>query len=183
MPLSDPAPREPIHTRRIECRGYRREDGLWDIEGEVHDSKTYGFDNSDRGRVEAGEPVHHMWLRLTVDDELNIHRAEAASDAFPFAICPDITPNFARLEGLRIMPGWTREVRRRLGGVHGCTHLVELLGPVATTAYQTIFPSKERKERADPNRKKPGHLDTCHALASDGPVVKSHWPEFYTGDR
>ena len=30
--------------------------------------------------------------------------------------------------------------------------------------------------------KKPGHLDTCHALATDGPVVEEHFPEFYTGD-
>jgi hypothetical protein len=28
---------------------------------------------------------------------------------------------------------------------------------------------------------KPPILDTCHALASDGPVVKRFWPAFYTG--
>ena len=33
MPLPESALREQLHTRRIECRGYRREDGLWDIEG------------------------------------------------------------------------------------------------------------------------------------------------------
>jgi hypothetical protein len=31
MPLSDPAPRQLAHTRAIECKGYERADGLWDI--------------------------------------------------------------------------------------------------------------------------------------------------------
>jgi hypothetical protein len=30
MPLTPAASRTPIHHRRIDCRGYRREDGLWD---------------------------------------------------------------------------------------------------------------------------------------------------------
>ena len=33
MPLPAPAPRTLKHTRAIECTGYEREDGLWDIEG------------------------------------------------------------------------------------------------------------------------------------------------------
>ncbi len=38
MPLSPPAAsREHIHTRVVECRGYRRDDGLWDIEGHITD--------------------------------------------------------------------------------------------------------------------------------------------------
>ena len=28
---------------------------------------------------------------------------------------------------------------------------------------------------------RPRFLGTCHALASDSPVVKERWPEFYTG--
>ena len=29
--------------------------------------------------------------------------------------------------------------------------------------------------------KKPRLLDSCHALASDSPVTKAEWPQFYTG--
>ncbi len=86
MPLSPPAPREHMHTRHIECRGYRREDGLWDIEGHITDVKTYSFKNQWRGEIASGEPVPEMWLRLTVDDELLIHAAEAATDAGPFQV-------------------------------------------------------------------------------------------------
>ena len=40
MPLSAPAARERLHTRQIECHGYRRADGLFDIEGHSTDTKT-----------------------------------------------------------------------------------------------------------------------------------------------
>lgn len=197
MPLSPPVDREHIHTRSVTCTGHRRTDGLWDIEGHITDAKTYGFDNDWRGRVEPGMPVHDMWIRLTVTDELEIVAVEAVTDASPFQICPDITPNFQRLVGLRIRPGFTGTVRERLGGVQGCTHLVELLGPVATTAFQTIYPwlsnrrqtamkDEDRKPSAPmPAGKRPPLLDTCHAFASDGPVVRRYWPEHAkpAGDR
>ena len=83
-----------------------------------------------------------MWLRVTLDDNLLITNFEAATDASPYSICPDITKNFDRLKGITIGPGWRRLVQSRVGGVHGCTHLVELLGPIATSAYQTIFSKK-----------------------------------------
>ena len=40
MPLSPPVSRSPVHTRRIECRSYRRDDGLFDIEGHLTDRKS-----------------------------------------------------------------------------------------------------------------------------------------------
>lgn len=180
MPLSPPEPREYIHSRDIELRGYRRNDGLWDIEAHLCDTKTYSFPNRDRGEIRAGEPIHDMWLRVTIDDSYTIRDVEAATDAGPFSICGDITPAFEKLEGLTIGPGWIRQARQRVGGVHGCTHLLELLGPIATVSYQTLVRSTTQKAR-NPDRP-PRHLDSCHALDRTGPVVKAHYPEFYTGD-
>jgi hypothetical protein len=185
MPLSQPADRDPIHTRTVTCRGFRRKDGLWDIEGHITDVKTYAFGNEWRRSIEPGDPIHQMWIRLTVDDRLEVRAVEAVTDDSPYEVCPAIAPNFERLVGLRIGPGWTRAVKERLGGVQGCTHLVELLGPVATTAFQTVFPllSRERKERGetdDPARR-PVLLDTCHAFRSDGEIARKAWPRFYTG--
>ena len=87
MPLSKPQPRKHLHTRKIQCRGYKRDDGLWDIEGRIVDEKTYSFDNTDRGGVAAGEAVHHMEIRLTLDDDLVIKKAEASTEAAPYGIC------------------------------------------------------------------------------------------------
>lgn len=180
MPLTPPATREPLHTREVTCHGYRREDGLWDIEASLKDTKAYAFDNRYRGTVQPGEPVHEMWLRLTIDDDFKIHAVEAVTDQGPFPVCPAITPAFQRLVGLSIRPGWNKRVRGLLGGVHGCTHLVELLGPLATTAYQTIWPRRDSDRKNEGTR--PAILDSCHALRSDGEVVKEIWPRFYTGD-
>ena len=55
-------------------------------------------------RSHAGEPVHEMWLRLTIDDSMRIHEVEAVTDYGPFGMCPAITDNFKRLEGLTIGP-------------------------------------------------------------------------------
>jgi hypothetical protein len=192
MPLSPAVQREHIHTRFIDCRGYRRADGLWDIDGHLTDTKTYGFSNHFRGELPPGAPVHDMWLRLTVDDKLVIHAVEAVTEAGPYEVCPSIAPNFQRLVGLRIYPGFQKQVRDLLGGVQGCTHLVDLLGPLATTAYQTVFPyrAREYEQRVakgeiapQPTRRRPKLVDSCHAFASDGEVVKRYWPDFYTGIR
>ena len=49
VPLSQPVERELTHTRVVTCRGYRRADGLIDIEGRIVDTKPYRFRNRDRG--------------------------------------------------------------------------------------------------------------------------------------
>jgi len=51
MPLPDGSPRKHAHTRAIEYRGYEREDGLWDIEAHMTDTKTYEFRNDWRGQI------------------------------------------------------------------------------------------------------------------------------------
>lgn len=178
--LTKAAPRQLIHTRRILCHGYRRDDGLWDIEGSIEDTKTYSFANRDRNGIVAGEPIHLMWLRLTLDEDMRVHAAEAWTEAGPFAVCGAIVPAYAGLAGLVIGPGWRRQVLTKLGGVSGCTHLTELLlGPVTTTAMQTIMAARSRREGSGGGR--PTVIDTCHALAADGEIVARQWPQFHVG--
>ena len=191
MPLSSPVNRQLLHARNITCLGFYRDDGLWEIEGRLTDRKDYSFENENRGQVDAGEPVHDMWLRVTLNDNLLIINVEASTDASPYTICPDITKNFSRLKGITIGPGWRKAIKNKVGGIHGCTHLVELLGPIATTAYQTIFSEKAQilkkakssesktKMVAGEERNKPRLLNTCHAFNESSSVVKKRWPNFY----
>ena len=184
MPLSQAASRKHIHTRRIECHGYERDDGLWDIEGRLTDTKSYSFENQERGVVAAGMPIHDMWVRITVDDDLVVQEAEAVTDASPFTMCGDITGRIGELKGLTVAKGWRNEVHKLYGKAAGCTHITHLLtGPLATTVFQTIMPIKNRRvwDEGEKPKEKPWVLDTCHALASDSPVVKDRWPEYYTG--
>jgi hypothetical protein len=199
MPLSPPADREPLHTRSIEINGYRRADGMYDIEAHLTDTKSFGQTNYDRGFIEAGEPIHDMWLRLTIDDTMTIVRSEAVSDKTPYVMCPHAAPAFSRLEGLRIKAGFLREANHLVGGAVGCTHLRELLQQMATTAFQAINPSKvkqEMKATGEPEPRgsdkvdaritekmggAPKILNTCLAYSDAGPLVKRRWPHLYTG--
>ncbi|MCU0986972.1 MAG: DUF2889 domain-containing protein [Acetobacteraceae bacterium] len=176
MPLSPPAPREKLHTRAILLEGFRREDGLFDIEARLDDTKTYAFANEDRGEIKPGEKLHGMLMRLTIDEDMTVVACEANTEFGPYAICPAITPNFARLAGLRIGPGWNRKVKEVVGGVRGCTHLVELLGPMATVAFQTLVVLRRKKAAAASGP--PAQINTCHAYAADGPLVARRWPDY-----
>ncbi|NQW55011.1 MAG: DUF2889 domain-containing protein [Rhodospirillales bacterium] len=198
MPLSPPVGRQHLHTRRVVCQGFFRDDGLWDIEGRITDEKSYEHANEWRGPLKPGDFVHDMSIRLTIDHKFTIVDAEAVTDRSPYSMCGDIAPAFRKLVGLRIGGGFHRAVRERLGGIHGCTHIVELLGPVATTAFQTVSSKKAQdlnrahREKTgalppkDPDaapkpRRKPYMLDTCHTWASDSEVTRRWVPHFYTG--
>lgn len=181
MPLSAPVARDPIHTRRVICHGFRRKDGLWDIEGHLTDTKDYDFQRLFRpDLLKTGEPLHKMSVRITIDDDLLIHAVEAVTDESPFPHCGDIAPKFSTLKGLNLAQGFLKEVRTRFGGVNGCTHIVEMMGPIATTAFQTIFPvlSREREQSG-----RPPVIDSCHAFSADGPVVARLWPQYATSEK
>jgi hypothetical protein len=183
MPLSAPAARAMAHTRRVECCGYARDDGLWDIEGHLVDTKSRDIPTVERasGRIAAGEPLHEMWIRLTVDLDLVIHAVEAVTDWGPYEGCGAVAPNFRVLEGERIKAGFNQRTRELLGGTRGCTHLLELLGPMATTAFQSIYAARERASPAGSDGRKPALVDSCHMYASHGRIVRGRWPAFYTG--
>jgi hypothetical protein len=174
--------REQKHRRQIECIGYLREDDLWDIEAHLIDTRSYdcSYDPKHRGGlIEAGEHVHDMWVRITIDLDFNIREAAAFSDKTPFAICSEAGRAMRDLVGIRIGAGWMKQVRERIATRVSCTHLMDLLGPISATAYQTLHAALEERDKKNQSRDKPSILDTCIALATDGDVVKNRWPEFH----
>jgi hypothetical protein len=191
--LPEPVAREKLHERRYVFDGFCRQDGLFDIEGRMTDVKTYDFPNEYRGKIEAGDPFHDMRIRLTLDRDFVIQDIAVVTAASPYAICPAITPAFQSLKGAKVGPGWSRVLRQSFSGAHGCTHHVEMLRSMGTVAFQTIYGYREKQKRdqgisrsdgpptdhGEGTQRKPGFLDTCHALASDGEIVRRQWPEFY----
>jgi hypothetical protein len=188
MPLPPPAPRKLLHTRTIVCEGYQRTDGQWDVDGRLDDVKAVDIDAWDGrgGIIPAGQPIHEMHLRLTVDSHMTITASTAAMDHFPWRLCPSIAPNFGKLAGLAIKPGFTRKVGEIVGGLNGCTHLGSLIGPLATTLMQTMVKARAARQKENDAkgipRAVPRVLNTCHAWAATSPVVKRELPEFYKGN-
>lgn len=178
MSQTDTPSRRLIHQRHIECLGYLRDDGLWDIEGHLEDRKTHPVPLASEGRtVEPGQPYHRMSLRLTVDDELRIHALHAEMHNVPTHECPGAIAAYQKLVGEHLGPGFTRRIKTLLGKAGGCTHLSELLLPIATTAFQTIpmgralVAPRNAFETASYARATQKLGDTCHALRRDGPIA------------
>ena len=180
MPLPVSTERELLHIRQIDLRGYRRADGLYEIEGRVTDVKEHPFRRPATDvDVAPGTPLHDMWIRLVVDEDLVIHDIVAVTDASPQPACPEAAATLLQLKGARIGPGWTRFVKERLGGRRSCTHLMELLMPLATAAYQTLSPVRLAQPDELASNGRPLKIDSCYAYASDGALVQLRWPQFH----
>lgn len=183
MSLSAAAPRRKFHTRTIVCDGYQRDDGLWDIEARIVDTKSYGYTEPVRGRREAGDPVHDMAVRLTLDPTLVVKAIEVEMPATPYDSCETAAPAYQALVGKQIGLGWRRAVNEAVGGTRGCTHVRELLFPMATVAFQTISgwsddETGDEDGSAHSDTKKPYFLDGCKGWASDGEVVARFFPKY-----
>ena len=177
LPVTD-VERELRHTRRIRYEGYKRADGLWDIEAHLTDVKSHDAPMKS-GVRRAGQPIHEMWLRLTIDRHLTILAAAASSDAVPYpGGCETIAPAYRKLVGLNLGRSFRKNVKDLFGGVKGCTHITEMLGGVPTAAIQT-FAGEMPEERGD--GRKPFQLDRCHALDTTGETVRKWYPKWYRG--
>jgi Protein of unknown function (DUF2889) len=174
-----------MHRRSIECTGYLRNDGLWEVEARLVDTKPFAQRDHFRGELQPGDPVHDIGVRLAVDDALTIREADTTMRATPFPTCVDVEPILQRLVGERIGPGWRDLVRRKIGRLETCTHLSELLGPAVTTLYQTMSYGKTPDGRSSLEdqrgaREPPFFLGGCHSWRTDGPVVAELFPQFAT---
>jgi hypothetical protein len=195
MALSPAAPRSPLHTRRIVCEGFRREDGDFDIEARILDIKAYGYTEPFRGHRAPGDPVHDMTVRLTVSSDMVVRAIEVDMPETPYTTCQGARAAFQGLTGARIGPGWRKAVNEAVGGVRGCTHVRELLFPMATVAFQTIggwssddearvegtearVQATEAPEHVLRRSERPYFLDGCISWASDGEIVAQLHPQY-----
>ena len=182
MPLSPPVSRRALrHTRAIEVQAFARDDGLWDIDAHISDIKTRDAVLATGVRA-AGTPLHDLYLRLTIDRQLTIVAAEAASDAVPYpGFCDTIGPAYKALIGLNLMKGFRFELKKRLSGTLGCTHLTELAQVLPTAAIQAfagdVLPTRDG-DQPDDQAERPFQLDKCHALRIDGAAVALYYPRW-----
>ncbi|MCY1416645.1 hypothetical protein D9M71_321610 [compost metagenome] len=170
--MDDHADRTLLHTRQVTCTGYLRKDGLIDIEGHITDVKPHDCRALYRV-VEADTPFHKMRVVMTVDWDFVIRNITASTELAPTPFCSEITAAYEGLKGLKIGPGFKKKVSQIVGGVEGCTHLTELLGPMATTLYQTTYEMRReaeaRRAASDPDYQPgtPWMIGSCHTYQPD----------------
>ena len=165
--------RKLMHRRCIESYGFLRDDGLWDIEANMKDLKSYHVKREfDGSPVPEGSPFHDMSVTLTLDDTFLIKEVSVSMDAFPFPSCGGAAPNFSILKGTRIGPGWGRWLKKTFSGKVGCTHVLELFPVAATTAFQTMWEPLGKKYPDQVPLAVTKLINSCHGWADDGPMVR-----------
>lgn len=172
------------HRRTITLDGYAREDGLYDIEAEMTDVKSHSFPSRAHGEIKKGQPLHHMKVSLTLSEKMEVIDASAVTLAGPYHECPQGANAISGLIGAKIQPGWKKIVRTAIGGRQGCTHITELMGPMATVAFQTIYGERAKRareqaaENPDATAAPPqmaGLLNSCHALSEGNQAAFWNW--------
>lgn len=87
----------------------------------------------------AGEPIHHMWIRATVNTELVVQSIEAVMDAHPLGGCPAALAGMQKMVGCCMARGWRKSIEANLGSITGCTHMRELLQSMATATFKALW--------------------------------------------
>ncbi|MDB5912554.1 MAG: hypothetical protein JWP22_1229 [Ramlibacter sp.] len=183
--LPAPVARRPVHERRITFQGFLRDDGLWDIDCELSDTKSEAIHMRERGTLQPGEPIHLLRVRLTVDDSFTIRAIQSAASRAPFAECQlAADAPMQKLVGLTMGPGWRRKIEGTIGGVAGCTHLRELVFNAATAAFQMIPHYRAthggaKRDDIPASGTPPFYMGQCMTWDFAGPVVQRLAPQFY----
>lgn len=175
MPLSQPTiARTPQHIRQVNYRSFEREDGLWDIEAELLDTKAIDLPRPNgEGIRKAGDPIHHMLIRVTVNTKLVVQAIEASMQAHPVQGCPAALDAMQRMVGCSMARGWRKAIETNLAGITGCTHMRELLNNMATATFQSIVSAFS----TTPDQP-PAYLGRCTGWSFNGPAVMQYYPQF-----
>ena len=106
MPLPTPSARREVHHRTIDMHTFARDDGLFDVEARLIDRKPFDYIRpSSALPVPAGQPLHDLWVRLTLDDGFTVRAIDASSDVTPWALCKETEATLQVLVGERVARG------------------------------------------------------------------------------
>lgn len=180
MPAVHPSiTRRPLHRRALDVQVFARDDGLFDVEASLIDTKTHDVPLAGVPR-KAGDPIHEMRLHLTVDPTLSITAASSETLWMPYPqACAEHGDAYAQLVGLNLLKGFRQAVGERVGGGRGCTHLTELCQVLPTAVIQAMAGSVLDTREGDAAGNPPFQLDRCHALRRDGATVAQFYPRWH----
>jgi hypothetical protein len=164
--------RELVHGRDIGIRTYDLGGGRILVEGRLLDQ---------RHRPRSGESfegaflVHDMVARLTVrGPDMVVEAVEAQMPHHPRQGCTEVLPWMQKLVGVRIVSGFTQQVKDLVGNSKGCAHLTSLLltlGPAAVQGFWAAYGVSGEEVRAEDPRV--GMVvNTCYLWREDGPIMR-----------
>lgn len=180
MSLPPAAPQRQLkHRRQIDVQVFSRGNGLWEVDATLSDVKTRVAQMA-QGPRPAGTPIHDMLLRLVVNEQLDVVEAGSETRWMPYAgHCDAHGDAYAQLVGLNLLQGFRKQLRDKLGGVLGCTHITELAQVLPTAVVQAMVGEVIDTRGEAEDARQPFQIDRCHALRSDGEPVRLYYPRWY----
>ncbi len=177
-PSPSPSSRIRLHTRRVTYECFERSDGMFELECNLADVKDHDYVLL-TGMRAAGDPVHDMQARLTIDRDLIIRHIDVRFDSMPYpGACNRIEAAYGKLVGASLLHGFRKALYDAMGGIQGCSHVTELLAHAPTAAIQMMAGLRREIE---PGGAKPFQLDRCHALETTTDNVRRYYPKWYRG--
>jgi hypothetical protein len=147
------------------------------VEGRLKDDRLTDIHHWD-GRKRSPGVIHHLVIRILIGDwPLTILDIEADMIDVPHEACPTTLETVKKGIGVKIVSGYSDEIRRRLGGIEGCAHLTHLLvtmGPAALHGYwtQASRTPRPRPERLEDIEGLPYLVNGCLLWREDGPLLE-----------
>ncbi len=180
MSLPPAAPQRQLkHRRQIDVQVFVCGNGLWEVDAVLTDVKTRVSQMLDGPRP-AGTPIHDMLLRLVVNEQLDILAAGSESRWMPYTdLCSEHGDAYSKLVGLNLLKDFRKQLRHRVGGVLGCTHITELAQVLPTAVVQAFAGDVIDTRGTAEGASQPFQIDRCHALVSHGEAVRLHYPRWY----
>lgn len=180
MSLPTAAPQRQLkHRRQIDVQVFSRGNGLWEVDATLSDTKTR-VAHMAQGPRPAGTPIHDMLLRLVVNEQLDVVEAGSETRWMPYAgHCDAHGDAYGRLVGLNLLQGFRKQLRDRLSGVLGCTHITELAQVLPTAVVQAMVGEVIDTRGDSEGASQPFQIDRCHALRRDGEPVRLYYPRWY----
>jgi hypothetical protein len=167
----------PIHERRLTIRTYPLEDNRVIVEGWLRDERLiFGFHRD--GQPRPPGVVHLMGVRMLLGDfPITILEAEAEMSTTPHELCPTVAETVKEIVGLPIVSGFSDQVRKKLGGAEGCSHLMHLILAMGPAVLHGFWAHQSRDPQPVPRSFEeipglPYLINSCQLWKEDGPLIQ-----------
>ena len=167
-----------IHTRDINLATHPLTDSSIIVHGILKDQrKTIIFDVTG-APMEPGI-IHHMEVILLIkSDPLRIDDAEADMIHVPMPECRTTLDTVEKLKGLETRSGFSKNIRRIMGGKAGCNHLSQLVLAMGQEIVHGWLTHKRKEYSPAPKDfdtfdEKRFLIDSCRMWSKNGPKMKN----------
>ena len=169
--------KERIHSRTITVNSYEIDDSSLLVEGDLVDERFFPSYYYSRNEFLDPGIVHDIRVEMKVSlPSLEITEARATMRKIPIGECLGVEPSAGKIVGLRIKPGFSRDLKERLGGTAGCLHMTTLIYHMGAAAVQGMWAALSRKREGGATKSMdydPGILkNSCWLWREDGPFFE-----------